>query len=185
MNPIKVNRRHIILASILLALATAVGINYWISPVKQMKNEIMASYSSDEPYLENENNEHSEISENNEQKGIKNTKDIEKIKQFFENERNQKEKARKQIYEIASSDQDYVKKIAQEIRQENNIETLIRSKNDDNLIDCIARIGKNGCNVIVSFKTDLTKENVYKIKDIIKSQTDFKNEEIIISEKKI
>ena len=49
----------------------------------------------------------------------------------------------------------------------------------------MVRIGKNGCNVIVSFKTNLTKENVYKIKNIIKDQTDFKNNEITITEKNV
>ena len=179
MNPIKLNRRHIVLASIILALATAVGINYWISPAKQIRNGIMASSSANEPYSQ------SILPENETPNGIKDSKSIEKIKGFFENERVQKEKTRKQICEIASNDQDYIKKVIQEMKQESNIETLIRSKNDDNLIDCLVRIGKNGCNVIVSLKTELTKENVYKIKDIIKNQTDFKNEDIIISEKRI
>lgn len=182
MNPIKLNRRHIVLASILLALTTAVGINYWISPSKQIKKGIIASSTVNESYSKDVTSKDNQP--NNQPNGIKDSKSIEKIKEFFENERAQKEKTRKQICEIASNDQDYIKKVTQEMKQENNIETLIRSKNDDNLIDCLVRIGKNGCNVVVSFKTELTKENVYKIKDIIKSQTDFKNEEIVISEKK-
>ena len=67
--------------------------------------------------------------------------------------------------------------------KENKIETLIKAKTDDNLIDCLAKIGKDGCNVIVSFKTDMTKENVYKIKDIVKNETNFNNSEIKIIEK--
>ena len=171
MNPIKINKRHIILASIVFSLAIALGINYWFSPLKlAAKNEVMTSSNSEETSFEKSDK--------------KNKEDIEKIKQFFENEREQKEKFRKQISEVAYDDQDYMKKIYQEIKQENNIESLIKSKFDDNLIDCIARIGKNGCNVIVSFKTELTKENVYKIKNIIKDQTEFKNNEITITEKK-
>ena len=172
MNPIKINKRHIILASIVFSLAIALGINYWFSPLKlAAKNEVMTSSNSEETSFEKSDK--------------KNKEDIEKIKQFFENEREQKEKFRKQISEVAYDDQDYMKKIYQEIKQENNIESLIKSKFDDNLIDCIARIGKNGCNVIVSFKTELTKENVYKIKNIIKDQTEFKNNEITITEKKL
>ena len=169
MNPIKINKRHIVLASIVFSLSVALGINYWFSPLK-LKNEVMTSSNT-----ENFSGDDSEI---------KNKNNIENIREFFKNEREQKDQFRKQISEIASDDQDYIKKIIQDMRQENTIESMIKSKFDDNLIDCIARIGKNGCNVIVSFKTELTKENVYKIKNIIKDQTDFQNNEITITEKK-
>ena len=169
MNPIKINKRLIILSSIVLSLSVALGINYWFSPLK-IKNEVMTSSNTED--LSNDNKE------------IKSKNDIEKIKLFFDSEREQKEQFRKQMSEIASDDQDYIKKIVQEMRQENTIESMIKSKFDDNLIDCVVRIGKNGCNVIVSFKTELTKENVYKIKNIIKDQTDFQNNEITITEKK-
>lgn len=174
MKPIKLNRRHIVLASITLALATAVGINYWFAPEKSSINhEVISSRAKDSEqpvYATTESDQK--------------TKDTERIKSFFENERNKKERYKKQLSEVAHDDQDYLKKITQEIHQENNIESLIKAKMDDNLIDCIACIGKDGCNVIVSLKTDLTKENVYKIKDIIQKQTDFKNEDIKIVEKK-
>jgi len=170
MNPIKINKRHIVLASIVLSLSAALGINYWFSPLK-IKNEVMTSSNAE--------------NFSNENVGIKSKNDIENIKDFFKNEREQKEQFRKQISEIASDDQDYIKKIVKDMRQENTIESMIKSKFDDNLIDCVARIGKNGCNVIVSFKTELTKENVYKIKNIIKDQTDFQNNEIVITEKKV
>jgi hypothetical protein len=179
MKPIKINKRYIVLASIIVSLGAAVGINYWLSPERALKNsiKIMPNEESDEnsvlassTNIENKNN---------------NNKDIEKIKLFFENEREQKEKYKKQISEIASDDKEYREKIIQEIRQESKIETLIKAKMDDNLIDCVAKIGKDGCNIIVSFKTDLTKENVYKIKDIVKNETKFNNEEIKIIEKKL
>lgn len=181
MKPIKINKRYIVLASIIVSLGAAVGINYWLSPERALKNNINI--------MPNEESDESSVlasSTNIETKNKnKNNQDIEKIKLFFENEREQKEKDKKQISEIASDDKEYKEKIIQEIRQENKIETLIKAKMDDNLIDCVAKIGKDGCNIIVSFKTDLTKENVYKIKDIVKNETKFNNEEIKIIEKKI
>ena len=176
MKPIKINKRYIVLASIIVSLGAAVGINYWLSPDKALKNNIniMPSEPAENSVLASSTN----IED-------KNSKDIEKIKSFFENEREQKEKYKKQIAEVAGDDKEYREKIIQEIRQESKIETLIKSKMDDNLIDCLAKIGKDGCNIIVSFKTDLTKENVYKIKDIVKNETKFNNEEIKIIEKKI
>ena len=176
MKPIKINKRYIVLASIIVSLGAAVGINYWLSPDKALKNNIniMPSGPAENSVLASSTN----IED-------KNSKDIEKIKSFFENEREQKEKYKKQIAEVAGDDKEYREKIIQEIRQESKIETLIKSKMDDNLIDCLAKIGKDGCNIIVSFKTDLTKENVYKIKDIVKNETKFNNEEIKIIEKKI
>jgi hypothetical protein len=172
MNPIKLNKRHIILASIIVSIGVALSINYWIFPLKQSKNKMIESSSEGSTNIEKKSK-------------IKSDQEIEKIKSFFKNEKDEQEKFQHQILEVSSSDQDYTKKIIQDIRQENNIESLIKSKFDDNLIDCMVRIGKNGCNVIVSFKTDLTKENVYKIKNIIKDQTDFKNNEITITEKSI
>lgn len=176
MKPIKINKRYIVLASIIVSLGAAVGINYWLSPEKALKNNIniMPSEPAESSVLASSTN----IED-------KNSKDIEKIKSFFENEREQKEKYKKQIAEVAGDDKEYREKIIQEIHQESKIETLIKSKMDDNLIDCLAKIGKDGCNIIVSFKTDLTKENVYKIKDIVKNETKFNNEEIKIIEKKI
>lgn len=176
MKPIKINKRYIVLASIIVSLGAAVGINYWLSPEKALKNNIniMPSEPAESSVLASSTN----IED-------KNNKDIAKIKSFFENEREQKEKYKKQIAEVAGDDKEYREKIIQEIRQESKIETLIKSKMDDNLIDCLAKIGKDGCNIIVSFKTDLTKENVYKIKDIVKNETKFNNEEIKIIEKKI
>ena len=176
MKPIKINKRYIVLASIIVSLGAAVGINYWLSPDKALKNNIniMPSEPAENSVLASSTN----IED-------KNSKDIEKIKLFFENEREQKEKYKKQIAEVAGDDKEYREKIIQETRQESKIETLIKSKMDDNLIDCLAKIGKDGCNIIVSFKTDLTKENVYKIKDIVKNETKFNNEEIKIIEKKI
>ena len=176
MKPIKINKRYIVLASIIVSLGAAVGINYWLSPDKALKNNIniMPSEPAENSVLASSTN----IED-------KNSKDIAKIKSFFENEREQKEKYKKQIAEVAGDDKEYREKIIQEIRQESKIETLIKSKMDDNLIDCLAKIGKDGCNIIVSFKTDLTKENVYKIKDIVKNETKFNNEEIKIIEKKI
>jgi hypothetical protein len=176
MKPIKINKRYIVLASIIVSLGAAVGINYWLSPDKALKNNIniMPSEPAENSVLASSTN----IED-------KNNKDIAKIKSFFENEREQKEKYKKQIAEVAGDDKEYREKIIQEIRQESKIETLIKSKMDDNLIDCLAKIGKDGCNIIVSFKTDLTKENVYKIKDIVKNETKFNNEEIKIIEKKI
>ena len=176
MKPIKINKRYIVLASIIVSLGAAVGINYWLSPDKALKNNIniIPSEPAENSVLASSTN----IED-------KNSKDIEKIKLFFENEREQKEKYKKQIAEVAGDDKEYREKIIQEIHQESKIETLIKSKMDDNLIDCLAKIGKDGCNIIVSFKTDLTKENVYKIKDIVKNETKFNNEEIKIIEKKI
>lgn len=176
MKPIKINKRYIVLASIIVSLGAAVGINYWLSPDKALKNNIniMPSEPAENSVLASSTN----IED-------KNSKDIEKIKSFFENEREQKEKYKKQIAEVAGDDKEYREKIIQEIHQESKIETLIKSKMDDNLIDCLAKIGKDGCNIIVSFKTNLTKENVYKIKDIVKNETKFNNEEIKIIEKKI
>jgi len=176
MKPIKINKRYIVLASIIVSLGAAVGINYWLSPDKALKNNIniMPSEPAENSVLASSTN----IED-------KNNKDIAKIKSFFENEREQKEKYKKQIAEVAGDDKEYREKIIQEIRQESKIETLIKSKMDDNLIDCLAKIGKDGCNIIISFKTDLTKENVYKIKDIVKNETNFNNEEIKIIEKKI
>ena len=160
MKPIKINKRYIVLASIIVSLGAAVGINYWLSPDKALKNNIniIPSEPAENSVLASSTN----IED-------KNSKDIEKIKLFFENEREQKEKYKKQIAEVAGDDKEYREKIIQEIHQESKIETLIKSKMDDNLIDCLAKIGKDGCNIIVSFKTDLTKENVYKIKDIVKN----------------
>lgn len=172
MNPIKLNKRHIVLAAIIVSIGVALSINYWIFPSKISQNKIVESSSEGSTNIDEKSN-------------IKSDQEIEKIKLFFKNEKDEQEKFKNQILEVSSSDPDYTKKIIQEIRQENNIESLIKSKFDDNLIDCMARIGKNGCNVVVSFKTDLTKENVYKIKNIIKDQTDFKNNEIIITEKNV
>ncbi len=183
MKPIKINKRYIVLASIIVSLGAAVGINYWLSPEKALKNNINIMPSSEpaeNSVLANTTN----IEDKNKNKN-KNNQDIEKIKLFFENEREQKEKYKKQISEIASDDKEYKEKIIQEIRQESKIETLIKAKMDDNLIDCLAKIGKDGCNIIVSLKTDLTKENVYIIKDTVKNETKFNNEEIKIIEKKI
>ena len=132
MKPIKINKRYIVLASIIVSLGAAVGINYWLSPEKALKNNIniMPSEPAESSVLASSTN----IED-------KNSKDIEKIKSFFENEREQKEKYKKQIAEVAGDDKEYREKIIQEIHQESKIETLIKSKMDDNLIDCLAKIG--------------------------------------------
>ena len=183
MNPIKLNKRHIVLASIIVSIGVALSINYWIFPSKLSQNKIVESSSENSAKINKNLNIKSE--QNTENAGVKSDQDIEKIKLFFKNEKGEREKIKSQIIEVASSDPDYKKKITQEILQENTIESLIKSKSNDDLIDCMKKKKKNGCNVVVSFKTGLTKEHVNNIKNIIKDQTDFKNNEIIITEKNI
>ena len=84
----------------------------------------------------------------------------------------------------SNADTDVSNKIIKETRQELNIEDLIKSKLGSEIIDCIAIIGDDGCNFIVSSRSDHLKQNtVYIIKDIIQKQTGFKNDKIKIIEK--
>ena len=84
----------------------------------------------------------------------------------------------------SNADTDVSNKIIKETRQELNIEDLTKSKLGSEIIDCISIIGDDGCNFIVSSRSDHLKQNtVYIIKDIIQKQTGFKNDKIKIIEK--
>ena len=84
----------------------------------------------------------------------------------------------------SNTDTDVSNRIIKETRQELNIEDLIKSKLGSEITDCIAIIGDNGCNLIVNSRSGCLKQNtVYIIKDIIQSQTGFKNDKIKIVEK--
>ena len=179
MNPIKINKRHIVLSSIVLALATALGINYWFSPeknilnIKSNNNSVPTSNNIGDAVYVNSSNVES------------NKKDVDKIKLYFQNKKIEREKNRNDLVQMSSNgDTDVLNKIVKEVRQERNIEDLVRIKMENDIIDCIAIIGDDGCNLVVSSKTDsLTKEMVYMIKDIIFKQTGFKNDKIKIIEK--
>ena len=108
MNPIKLNKRHLVLASIIVSIGVALSINYWIFPLKISKHKIIESSSETSTNISEKIN-------------TKSDQDIEKIKLFFKQKKEEQEKFKNQILEISSNDPDYIKKIIQEIRQENNI----------------------------------------------------------------
>ena len=179
MNPIRINKRHIVISSIVLALGTALSINYFFSPEKNIfsfkKNEeVPASTNIGDAIYVNSSNVDTD------QK-----KDIDKIISYFHDKKIERNKNRENIIKMASNaDTDVSNKIIKETRQELNIEDLIKSKLGSEIIDCIAIIGDDGCNFIVSSRSDHLKQNtVYIIKDIIQKQTGFKNDKIKIIEK--
>ena len=175
MNPIRVNKRHIVLSSIVLALGIALGINYWFSPEKRFLNkptEIPISSNIGDAIYVNSSTVENESKTNKEQ-----------IQEFFDSKKSDRERKRKELIKMAS-DNNTGNKVISEIRQEMNIEDLAKLKLDDKITDCMAIIGNDGCNFIVNCKkSNLSEENVQIIKDIIYNQTGFRNDKIKIIEK--
>ena len=180
MNPIRVNKRHIVLASIVLALGIALGINYWFSPEKHLfsnkLNEIPTSTNIGDAIYVNS----SKVEDENEKNDEKNT---EKVQEFFDHQKSEREKKRDKLIKIAS-DNNTGNKVINEFRQETNIEDLAKLKLNDKITECIAIIGNDGCNFIVNCKkSNLTDNDVQIIKDIIYNQTGFRSDKIKIIEK--
>lgn len=176
MNPIRINKRHIVLSSIVLALGIALGINYWFSPEKHFLsnklNEIPTSTNIGDAIYVNS----SKVEDENETNS-------EEIKEYFNRQKSEREKKRDKLIKIAS-DNNTGNKVINEFRQETNIEDLAKLKLSDKITECIAIIGNDGCNFIVNCKkSNLKEDDVRIIKDIIHNQTGFKNDKIKIIEK--
>jgi len=181
MKPIKIKRRQIIFASLILSFGAAVGIKYWFSygEDKLANKDVLTSGNLGEAVYVNSSN----VDQNSAISGIDVSKS-EEIDTFFKETRLSRKDARDKLVEIASkdNDSDHLKEITKTIQQENNIENIVKIK-VKSIVDCIAIIGKDGCNLIVHSKIKLPKEDIIKIKDAIKGQTNMNNNEIKIVEK--
>ncbi|MDR1364789.1 MAG: SpoIIIAH-like family protein [Oscillospiraceae bacterium] len=179
MKPIKINRRQIVLASLVLALGTAVYLNWQFSPksiIKPFSKEVITP-------LNEENLDFSNFSNN--EKNKNNSK-------YFENARlkrqDAREKSLKSIEEILSNNEidDKTKfnlskelsERSQQILTETNIENVVDAKLETK--NCIAMMNGKECTLIVSKEGKFEQNDANIICDVIRSLAKCKNEEIKI-----
>ncbi len=185
----KIHRRSLVLASLIIALSTAVYLNWQFSgntnpPVIPTS---VASHESEDKLGEarfvNANSQDDSNSDQSE-----NT--TEDSKQFFEEAVMNRQKARDEAIEVIKNTLEngnsseeakaeaikQTSEIAANIQRESNIENLIKAKGYS---DCIAMIQNGECNVILPPKS-LDDSTAVAIFDVVHSQTGFSSDKIKI-----
>ena len=184
-------KRSLILASLVLALATAVYLNWQFSSNKEMSitDEVMSTKELGQAQFvnnsqvcdskpENDNNQNGEV----------------KDKGYFDKAKAERQKARdestetiKEILDDAKSSEETkaeaVKKageISKRIEQESNIENLIKAKG---FSECLAFLQNDECSIVVG-EGDLNENAAVSIKDIVCGQAGISPDKVKIVQAK-
>jgi stage III sporulation protein AH len=193
MKPIKIRRRQIILASLLVAFGTAIYLNWQFSPNKNFtisQTETASSNLGETRYVNSSGLENSSETEFG-----KDFKSREKGSDFFSEARINRKKSREESLEMMKkilSDSDINNKtkvlvskeisaLTKSIQQETNIENLTKSKCE--FSDCLAVVNNNCCILTVAAE-NLSKKEIVQLSDIVHNQTGFENDKISIVAKK-
>ncbi len=187
-------KRQLILAALVLALGTAVYLNWQFSSNKDLfeENSITSTKELGEAQFVNNT-----PSEENKEESKEENKDGEpqNSSEYFSKAKTTRQKARddatemiKEILEDAKSSEESKKEaikqaseVAKHIEQESNIESLIRAKG---VADCLAFIQNEECSVVVGGGEALNENLAIAIKDIISGQGGISPDKIKIVEAK-
>lgn len=187
----KIHKRQLILASLVVALGAAVYLNWQFSDNHGLDNTsiIESTRELGEARYVNTSN----ISENPNTLGLPESTSAQTKKFFAEassNRQKNRDLALEKLKSLASSQNinDEIKNeiakqseaISKNIQQESNIENLIKAKGFG---ECLVFIQNDECSVIVS-PGNLNENTAIVIKDIISGQSGIKNDKIKITEAK-
>lgn len=190
-------RKQIILAALVIALGTAVYLNWQLSSDQGLSddNSIISTKELGEAQFVN-NTPTPENSEENKDGNDKENKDKPKSSsEYFSRAKSARQKAREEATEVIketlenakSSEQakaESVKQaaeIAKNIEKESNIENLIKAKG---VADCLAFIQNDECSVVVGGTEALNENLAVVIKDIVAGQGGIAPDKIKIVEAK-
>ncbi len=195
-------KRQLILSALILALGTAVYLNWQFSSNKELidTNKIMATKELGEAKFVNNTVEENKGEENGEKKDENSGEEQkeepkeENASEYFSKTKAARQKARdeatdmiKEILEdVKSSEETKAEAIkqasivAKNIEQEANIESLIRAKG---FKDCLAFIQNEECSIVVG-GAELTDNLAVAIKDIVSGQGGISADKIKIMEAK-
>lgn len=184
----KFRKKQIILAALILALGTAVYLNWQFSSSQDLidENSIMSTKELGEAQF---------VNNNSVEKPEEKIEEPKNFSEYFSKAKTTRQKARdeatemiKEILEDANSSEqaksDAVKQasdLAKNIEQEANIENLIRAKG---ITDCLAFIQNDECSVVVGGGETMSESLAVTIKDIISGQGGIAPEKIKIVEAK-
>lgn len=183
-------KKQVILAALILALGTAVYLNWQFSSNQDLiaDNSIMSTKELGEAQFVN-NTPSSEEPDEKKEEEPKN------FSEYFSKAKTTRQKARdeatdmiKEILEDAKSSEQakseaikQASEVAKNIEQEANIESLIKAKG---ITDCLAFIQNNECSVVVGGGEALNENLAVAIKDIIAGQGGISPDKIKIVEAK-
>ena len=187
-------KKQIILAALVIALGTAVYLNWQLSSDQGLNddNSIISTKELGEAQFVN-NTPTPENSEENKEGNDKENKDKPKSSsEYFSKAKSERQKAREEATEVIkenakSSEQakaESVKQaaeIAKNIEKESNIENLIKAKG---VADCLAFIQNDECSVVVGGTEALNENLAVVIKDIVAGQGGIAPDKIKIVEAK-
>ncbi len=190
-------KKQIILAALVIALGTAVYLNWQLSSDQGLSddNSIISTKELGEAQFVN-NTPTPENSEENKEGNDKENKDKPKSSsEYFSKAKSERQKAREEATEVIketlenakSSEQakaESVKQaaeIAKNIEKESNIENLIKAKG---VADCLAFIQNDECSVVVGGTEALNENLAVVIKDIVAGQGGIAPDKIKIVEAK-
>ena len=183
----KAGKRHLILAALVLALGTAVYLNWQFSS----NNDL---FSTETIVSTKELGEAQFVNNVPENKSTDNKNQIGKSSEYFTKAKSTRQKARdeatdmiKEILENTSSTEEtksqaikQASEIARNIEQESNIESLIRAKG---FSECLVFIQNNECSVVVG-PEPLNENLALNIKDVVVGQSNILSDKIKILEAK-
>lgn len=188
-------KRHIILAALVLSLATAVYLNWQFSSNKELTStdSIMSTKELGQAQFVN-NSQKCEAKPENSEADKNNAEESKESSDYFNKAKTERQKARdeatesiKEILENAKSSEETkaeaVKKateIAQKIEQESNIENLVRAKG---FSECLAFLQNDECSLVVT-GAELNESSAISIKDIVCGQAGISSDKIKIIEAK-
>lgn len=190
----KIGKKQIVLASLVLALGAAVYLNWQFSDNDLLQTS--ADSAIGEAQLVNNQSDESVENEDNSDKkedGSKSNKSDSKTSadEYFADVRTQRQKSQDEaldkaedILEAASSDEtaknealESAKQIANIYQQQTNIESLIKAKG---FSDCVAFIQNDECSIVLK-KSEMNNETNLVIKDIVNGQSGIEVERIKIT----
>lgn len=187
-------KRQIILAALILALGTAVYLNWHFSENKDLTSTDILTSSKELGQAQFVNNTPKEVEINNDapNKPEESTQNEAKTSDYFSKAKTARQKARdeatdtiKEILDDAKSSEETkteaVKQaaiIAKTIEQESNIESLIKAKGFE---ECLAFIQNDECSVVVKGE-QLTEPLAISIKDIVCGQSGITPDKVKIVE---
>lgn len=183
----KLHRRQLILASLVLALGAAVYLNWYFADDKGLNatNILQTQKELGEARYVNS------INESKQTEPVMNL--TKETKEYFAKAKMERQKSRDEAMELLknsiteSKDQGYsadisvrVEEMAKTIQQESNIENLVKAKG---FTECMAFIQNNECSVIVN-PGSLNDSSAITIRDIVFGQSGIPFDRIKITEAK-
>lgn len=190
----KIEKKQIVLASLVLALGAAVYLNWQFSDNDLLQTSAdgaigeaqLVNNQSDESVKNEDNSDKKEDSSKSDKSDSKTSAD-----EYFAEVRTQRQKSQDEaldkaedILEAASSDETAknealksAKQIANIYQQQTNIESLIKAKG---FSDCVAFIQNDECSIVLK-KSEMNNETNLVIKDIVNGQSGIEVERIKIT----